>query len=217
MTQTRPVGLFADSPSFSPRDSQLYQDSLSTARDSQSQSQGFFDQTQTQTQTQVDATPTQAHKRPKQLRRYPAVVRQGSMSDKSPDPTEVVVEGGDEEEGEDAQAGDDAEESFPSAAQPRNAFAVLKQGAALESIPEKKTVDWATRRREPNAFVDDQANLDSDEEQGGLNAASGDEDEEGHDAELTSLVDNSKVAEEVEAAQNARARELHQCVEFLLP
>ncbi|GAA5959234.1 hypothetical protein JCM3765_005116 [Sporobolomyces pararoseus] len=187
MTQTRPVGLFADSPSFSPRDSQIYQDSLSTARDSQSQS---F------TQTQIDATPTQAHRHPKSLRRHAALIRNDSLSETQPDPTEVVEE-------------EDGGESFPSAAQPRDAFSVLRQGAALESIPEK--VQMPKRRREMNAFVDDQANLDSDEEQvGGLNAASGDEDEEGHDAELEELVDNAVISEELQAEQDARARELHQ-------
>jgi len=188
MTQTRPVNMFGDSPAYSPRDSQNFQESLSTTRDSQSQ--GF-------TQTQVDATPTQAVRHPNQLRRQNALVRDDSLSDAQPDPTEVVEE-----------------ESFPSAAQPptanappRDAFSALRQGAALASIPEKNT----KHRREKNAFVDDQANLDSDEEQaGGLNAASGDEDEEGHDAELDELVDNQAISEELQAVQDARARELHQ-------
>ncbi|GAA5925187.1 uncharacterized protein JCM15063_004949 [Sporobolomyces koalae] len=188
MTQTRPVNLFGDSPSFSPRDSQMFRESLSSAQDSQ---------TQRYTQTQVDATPTQAARHPNQLRRQHALVRDESLSELQPEPTEVIEE-----------------ESFPSAAQPpsaapRNAFTVLRQArTALEAVPEQVPTK---RRREMNAFVDDQANLDSDEEQaGGLNAASGDEDEEGHDAELEELVDNQAISEELQAVQDTRARELHQ-------
>ncbi|GAA6008179.1 hypothetical protein JCM11491_001915 [Sporobolomyces phaffii] len=187
MTQTRPVGLFADSPTFSPRDSQPFQDSLSTAQDSQSQR---F--------TQTNATPTQAARHHNQLRRHAPLLRNDSLSETQPEPTEVV--------GED-------DESFPSAAQPptapasKNAFEVLRQGGALASIPEGSPAP--KRRRETNVYLDAEANLDSDEEQaGGLNAASGDEDEEGHDAELEDLVDNEVIEEELAAIQDERADEL---------
>lgn len=219
MTQTRPVGLFADSPSFSPHESQQFPASLSTAQDSQSQSQsqGF-----TQTQTQVNATPTQALRHPNQLRRQAALIRTESISEEIPDPTEVVpmLQEDDDDEEEEEEEEEEAGESFPSAAQPRNAFETLRKGAAaavgLASIPEKPK----RGRRETNAFIQDQANLDSDEEGadgGGLNAASEDEDETGHDEELTELVNNEAISEELQAVQDAKAQELFRYVHSFYP
>lgn len=188
--------MFADSPLFSPRDSQPFQDSLSTAQDSQSQGLDF-----TQSQTQINGTPTQALRHPNQLRRQAPLVRLNSLlsSEAQPDPTEVVPEEEDEEE------------SLPSAAQqpqPRDAFAIMKKGAAmLEAIPEQQSSK--SRRPAKSAFIENEAGLDSDEEgRGGLNALSDDENEEGHDAELEDLVDNEVVDEEERAKQDALAEEL---------
>ncbi|GAA5887858.1 hypothetical protein JCM5296_001789 [Sporobolomyces johnsonii] len=197
MTQTRPANLFADSPSDSPRDARSFA-SLSTS-DSQSQ-------LVTQTQFDVTQTPTQAARDKTNLRRLGALVGYESYSalaatEVQPDPTEVAMT--DVQDGE-AQE----EESFPSAAQPtaaaKDAFSALREGARrseLAPIPEKSKA-----RTEKNAFVDDQAGL-SDEEGMGLGAPSGDEDEDGHDAELESLVDNEEVDRDVADEQDKLARE----------
>ncbi|GAA6063583.1 hypothetical protein JCM10212_000187 [Sporobolomyces blumeae] len=169
----------------------FFHESLSTARDSQSQRV---------TQTQIDATPTQAYRAAKQLRRFGALVKDDSQVGAQPDATELADE--------------TQEESFPSAAQPasatpRDAFDMLRAGAAqqpksLAPIPEKiKT------RREPNAFIDTEAGL-SDEEEMGMGAPSGDEDEEGHDAELEELVDNQEVDAELRSEQDKLALERYQ-------
>ncbi|GAA5945060.1 hypothetical protein JCM1841_005450, partial [Sporobolomyces salmonicolor] len=198
MTQTRPANLFADSPSDSPRDARSFGASLSTS-DSQSQ-------LITQTQFDVTRTPTQAARDKNHLRRLGALVGYESYStlaatEVQPDSTEVVMT--------DAQDGETQEEvSFPSASQPtaaaKDAFSVLREGAQRSEFmpaPEKSKAS-----REKNAFVDDQAGL-SDEEGMGLGAPSGDEDEDGHDAELESLVDNEEVDRDVAEEQDKLARE----------
>ncbi|GAA5871527.1 hypothetical protein JCM8547_001364 [Rhodosporidiobolus lusitaniae] len=201
LTQTRPANLFADSPSDSP--AFAFRHSLSTLN---SESQLGAD-------TQVQ-TPTQASKDPNKLRRLGAMVTYGSIPDTEvqPEPTEVVRS---------ATIADDAvvtqveetqeetqEESFPTAAQPPtaagpNAFDLLRQGAAQKDA---SAAPVQPKRKGKSVFVDAEANL-SDEEQLGLGGVSGDEDENGMDAELESLVDNEEIDKELREEQDARVDE----------
>ncbi|BGP16626.1 hypothetical protein JCM10213v2_004628 [Rhodosporidiobolus nylandii] len=191
LTQTRPANLF-DSPSDSPAFS--HRQSLST-RDSESQ----LGETQVQ-------TPTQVSKEANKLRRLGAMVTYGDLP-----ATEVEAA---PEPVSDAQAAETQEEtqaeSMPSAAQPptappKNAFDALRAGAAQQNAPAPVL---APKRKLNSAFVDAEANL-SDEEELGLGGVSGDEDENGLDAELESLVDNEEVDKELRDEQDALVDELH--------
>ncbi|GAA5820615.1 hypothetical protein JCM11251_003077 [Rhodosporidiobolus azoricus] len=208
LTQTRPANLFADSPSDSPGLS--FRQTLST-RNSESQLGG---------DTQLQ-TPTQHSKDPTRLRRLDAMVTYGSLpaTEVQPAATEVVQSAaskGDEiAETQDAEE-ETQEESFPTAAQPptiavpsqpKNAFHALRAGAAQEGVP-PPLVSKESKHRRKSAFVDDQANL-SDEEDLGLGGVSGDEDENGMDAELESLVDNEEVDKDLRDEQDAMVDELH--------
>ncbi|GJN90861.1 hypothetical protein Rhopal_003875-T1 [Rhodotorula paludigena] len=214
LTQTRPAN-FADSPSDSP--AFAYRQSLSTL---DSQSQAFFE-----TQFASAETPTQASRDPTKLRRAPALTSFDSLpalaaTEVQPEPTEVVssrsaetpldetqvVEETLQDAQEDAQD-ETQDETLPSAAQPTatapNAFDALRAGAMQQAQPAQPV----SRRRQHNAFVDEEAGMDSEEEGYGLGGVSGDEDETGHDAELQELVDNAQVDEELEAEQNRLAEE----------
>ncbi|BGP02392.1 hypothetical protein NBRC10513v2_006039 [Rhodotorula toruloides] len=199
LTQTRPANL-CDSPSDSPM--QYYRNSLST-RDSQSQA---LDETQLATAQ----TPTQAPRDSTKLRRTNALVAFDSMTDIAPTevqsaPTENVGSRSTDDQTDETQETQDA---MPSAAQPtlastKNAFDLLRAGAAQDSDTAAPVLP---KRRERNQFVDAEANL-SDEEALGLGGVSGDEDEDGHDAELESLVDNEEVDREVQDEQDRLAAE----------
>ncbi|BGO91791.1 hypothetical protein NBRC10512_006273 [Rhodotorula toruloides] len=200
LTQTRPANLF-DSPSDSPM--QFYRNSLST-RDSQSQA---LDETQVATAQ----TPTQAPRDSTKLRRTNALVAFDSMTDIAPTevqlaPTENVGSRSTDDQTVETQETQDA---MPSAAQPtlastKNAFDLLRAGAAQDP----DTVAPALpKRRERNQFVDAEANLSDEEEALGLGGVSGDEDEDGHDAELESLVDNEEVDREIQDEQDRLAAE----------
>ncbi|BGP32491.1 hypothetical protein JCM10296v2_004272 [Rhodotorula toruloides] len=200
LTQTRPANLF-DSPSDSPM--QYYRNSLST-RDSQSQA---LDETQLATAQ----TPTQAPRDSTKLRRTNALVAFDSMTDIAPTevqsaPIENVGSRSTDDQSDETQETQDA---MPSAAQPtlastKNAFDLLRAGAAQDL----GTVAPALpKRRERNQFVDAEANLSDEEEALGLGGVSGDEDEDGHDAELESLVDNEEVDREVQDEQDRLAAE----------
>ncbi|TNY24832.1 hypothetical protein DMC30DRAFT_386421 [Rhodotorula diobovata] len=188
LTQTRPANLF-DSPSDSPA---YYRQSLST-RDSQSQA---LDETQPATAQ----TPTQLSRDPTRLRRVGALTPFDSLAPLAATEVETQLE--------DAQL-EETRDALPSAAQqptaPRNAFEALKAGAAQADAPPPEA-QQVPRRHGKNAFVDAEANL-SDEEVGlGLGGISGDEDEDGHDAELESLVDNEEVDRDVQEEQDKLAR-----------
>ncbi|GAA5921692.1 hypothetical protein JCM3775_001769 [Rhodotorula graminis] len=200
LTQTRPANLF-DSPSDSP----AYHRQSMSMLDSQSQA---LDETQVATAE----TPTQLSKDPTRLRRTAALTSFESLAPLAP--TEVDSSRSREEatQLDDAQVDEtqdtqDALHTLPSAAQPtapRNAFDALKAGAAHVDAPAE--AQQVPRRRMRNAFVDAEANL-SDEEVGlGLGGLSGDEDEDGHDAELESLVDNEEVDRDVQDEQDKLAR-----------
>lgn len=196
LTQTRPANLF-DSPSDSPA---YYRQSLST-RDSQSQA---LDETQPATAQ----TPTQLSRDPTRLRRVGALTSFDSLAPLAATEVETQLE--------DAQL-EETRDALPSAAQqptaPRNAFEALKAGAAQADAPPPEA-QQVPRRHGKNAFVDAEANL-SDEEVGlGLGGISGDEDEDGHDAELESLVDNEEVDRDVQEEQDKLARSRFQCVSF---
>ncbi|GAA6042061.1 hypothetical protein JCM8097_004089 [Rhodosporidiobolus ruineniae] len=205
LTQTRPANLF-DSPSDTPS---THRATLST-RFSESQLGG-------DTQPQ---TPTQFSKDQNKLRRLDAMVTYGSLppTEVQPAATEVVASASNAGETQE-ETQEDSQLAFPSAAQPptaapattpappaiRNAFDVLGKPVAAPAPPAAAALP---KRKERSAFVDDQANL-SDEEEIGLGAMSGDEDETGLDAELEELVDNQEVDREVRDEQDALAQELH--------
>lgn len=182
---------------------QFYRNSLST-RDSQSQA---LDETQVATAQ----TPTQAPRDSTKLRRTNALVAFDSMTDIAPTevqlaPTENVGSRSTDDQTVETQETQDA---MPSAAQPtlastKNAFDLLRAGAAQDP----DTVAPALpKRRERNQFVDAEANLSDEEEALGLGGVSGDEDEDGHDAELESLVDNEEVDREIQDEQDRLAAE----------
>ncbi|GAA5897923.1 hypothetical protein JCM8208_003193 [Rhodotorula glutinis] len=204
LTQTRPANLF-DSPSDSPA---YHRQSLSML-DSQSQA---LDETQVATAE----TPTQLSKDPSRLRRNAALTSFESLVPLAATEVDSSRSRADETQLEDAQVEEtqdtqDALHDLPSAAQPtapRNAFDALKAGAAHGQAPVE--AQQPPRRRMRNAFVDAEANL-SDEEVGlGLGGLSGDEDEDGHDAELESLVDNEEVDRDVRDEQDKLARDRFQ-------
>ncbi|GAA5999911.1 hypothetical protein JCM10207_005968 [Rhodosporidiobolus poonsookiae] len=217
LTQTRPANAFLDSPSDSPAFS--FRNSLST-RDSESQ---LGAETQLQ-------TPTQTSKDPTKLRRLNAMITYGSLpaTEVQPDPTEVARSASNGEEVEETQeetqqeetqqeetqreeTQEETQDAMPSAAQPptaapKTAFDVLRAGAAQLNAPPPVP---QPKRRERNAFVDTEANLSDEEEGLGLGGLSGDEDEEGHDAELEELVDNEEIAHDLREEQDERAGEHH--------
>jgi hypothetical protein len=191
---------------------QYYRNSLST-RDSQSQA---LDETQLATAQ----TPTQAPRDSTKLRRTNALVAFDSMTDIAPTEvqpasTEIVTSRATDEQVDETQETQDA---MPSAAQPtlapaKNAFDVLRAGAAQE--PEE-IGPAMSKRRERNHFVDAEANLSDEEEALGLGGVSGDEDETGHDAELESLVDNEEVDREIQDEQDRLAAERYASVSVRL-
>ncbi|BGP25040.1 hypothetical protein Rt10032_c09g3983 [Rhodotorula toruloides] len=202
LTQTRPANLF-DSPSDSPV--QYYRNSLST-RDSQSQSLD-------ETQLASAHTPSQASRDSTKLRRTNALVAFDSMTDIAPTevqpaPTEIVGSRSTAGQIDETQETQETQDGMPSAAQPtlasaKNAFDVLRAGAAQDPV----IAPAVSKRRERNQFVDAEANLSDEEEALGLGGVSGDEDEDGHDAELESLVDNEEVDREVQDEQDRLAAE----------
>lgn len=80
----------------------------------------------------------------------------------------------------------------------RNAFDILGKSKPISAIPKV--------RREKNEFIATEADL-SDEEMG-MGAQSGDEDEAGMDAELEELVDNEDVDFETRDEQDRLADDL---------
>lgn len=171
-----------------------------------------------ETQVATAETPTQLSKDPTRLRRNAALTSFESLAPLAATEVDSSRSRAEESQLEDAQAEEtqdtqDALHTLPSAAQPtapRNAFDALKAGAAHVGAPAE--AQQAPRRRMRNAFVDAEADL-SDEEVGlGLGGVSGDEDEDGHDAELESLVDNEEVDRDVQDEQDKLARDRYQCV-----
>lgn len=195
-TQTRPANLFGNSPADSPHGSEFSQlgslpRTYSTSHEPQ----------MTQTQLAATQTPTQASKDPNRLRRGNALL--GYESYNSLPATEVVRE---EDEDED----ETQEESYPTAAQPTkptNAFELLRAAANKPHSPVAPIVA-APAKKTKSAFIDTEADM-SDEEEGALGRASGDEDETGMDAELESLVDNEEVDRDLRDQQDEMVDELY--------
>lgn len=195
MTQTRPVDLYDDSPG--------------------GESQTFFSETRGAAgYSQTQQTPTAKGRR--SLGRLGSLLshRESSELDlesteAQPEPTELeptVMESTeiDHEADEDVVMDDLA---LPSAAQPQtNAFEMLKTAQAKAAALEEKRA----LRRSKNAFIEAEADLSEDELLGGLAGLSGDENEDGLDAELESLVDNDEVDRDLQDAQDVLARERHQ-------
>lgn len=87
----------------------------------------------------------------------------------------------------------------------RNAFDII---TAVTKPAEEVVVKKKGKGK--SMFVDTEADLSDDEVLGmGMGGDSGDEDENGLDAELESLVDNDEVNEEVQAEQDLLAQQLH--------
>ncbi|GAA5967806.1 hypothetical protein JCM11641_005771 [Rhodosporidiobolus odoratus] len=201
LTQTRPANLFADSPSDSPA-SFSFRQSLSTRA--------------SETQLAGDApmqTPTQTSKNPTKLRRQGALTSFSALATTEMQAllgtAAVSQPNGDLAETQE----EETQEAMPSAAQPqtlaaKNAFDALRAGATQANAPAPAPAA-APKRPAKSAFINDQAGMDDEDEGGGLGGVSADEDEEGHDDELESLVDNEEVHEEVRAEQDALAEELH--------
>lgn len=198
LTQTRPANLFGNSPSDSPLGSEFSQigslprSSYSTNHESQ----------MTQTQLAATQTPTQASKDPSRLRRGNHLIGYDSYG--SLPATEVVPE-------EDEEEDETQEESFPTAAQPSkpaNAFELLRAAANKPHSPVAPIAAAPVGKKQRSAFIDTEADM-SDEEEGALGRASGDEDETGMDAELESLVDNEEVDRELRDEQDEMVDELY--------
>jgi hypothetical protein len=191
MTQTRPANLFGNSPLDSPHNSDASQ--LNSAFRSYS-APGSASQMMTQTQLDATQTPTQASKDPTRLRRTNALV--GYESYESIAATEQETQ----------DTGMDDEESFPSAAQPaaKNVFDIMRAAATQKPLSPEVVLAGKKHR---SAFIENEADM-SDEDEGGMGRASGDEDETGLDAELESLVDNEEVDRDVADEQDALVDEL---------
>lgn len=188
--------LFEDSPSDSPHESTLGR-SLSLA--------GF----ESQSQTQLDAnTPTQPPRFGKTLHRAEALVpysTYGLPATEVEEPSATSpVQARTSPEEEDSQM-----DEMPSAAQPpvRNAFDVLAKGAR-EALVAGPPPAAHGKRKEKNAFVVDEADMDDEEDMGMAGAGSGDEDETHLDDELESLVDNEEKDRDVVDEEDERVEEL---------
>ena len=198
MTQTRPVDLYEDSPGG---ESQPF-----------SQVRGGSHYSQTQ------QTPTAKGRRP--LGRLGSLLSHRESSELElqstevqPEPTEVApteVEPTEVQLDDDDVAMDDL--ALPSAAQAQaqaqpqpNVFEALKAAQAKEAAREERRV----LKRTKNAFIENEADLSDDELLGGMAGLSGDENEDGLDAELESLVDNDEVDRDLQDEQDVLARERH--------
>ncbi len=194
MTQTRPVNLYEDSPGGSQPFSQL-------------RGMGGYSQTQQQTPTAKGRRPLGrlgsllSHRESSELELESTEI-QPHPTELEPtvmEPTEV-----DQQADEGVAMGDDL--ALPSAAQPSsNVFETMKAAQAKEKAREEKRA----LRRSKNAFIENEADLSEDELLGGMAGLSGDENEDGLDAELESLVDNEEVDRDLQDEQDVLARERH--------
>lgn len=160
-----------------------------------------------QTPYDMSQTPTQANEQG----RMRGVVMRSSLTYQSMSKTEII-ESREEGIGEDS--------SLPAPAQTRkNVFETLIENAVAASSrlehPNVPSLSFDAQgfaapaiTKKKNRFIDTEADL-SDEEEGGMGGASGDEDETGLDAEDVDLVDNTVVARELREKQDALANELH--------
>lgn len=188
------ANLFEDSPSDTPRHGTAFSQLARTVSRADTESQAL-------TPTQLEAqTPTQAPRNSKGLHRGEAIVPYSAYT--SLPATEVDAPSQSQTQ--------DAEE--PSAAQPppvRNAFELLAMGAKAVAAPVLAPVVEDRRKSKKSDFIHDEVDLDDEEDTlMGLGNFSGDEDEEGMDAELAELVDNEIKDRAVVEEEDALVEEL---------